>query len=435
MKTLEIIIVLIALVYHGLLLFGNNKRNDGATASSGVLFAIILYFDIIPLTIYFGLSDNQSFAISQIYNASLSKLLWGEANIFAFTTMFYLCERYRVVLRRKDYRYEINDNNKAIEVLSLIALIVGGISFLLYINTFGGFSNLLRNSARIRSFSIDSSNLVSASARRLIVPARMIIAAPVLLLTKIIESEQKQNLFYKILFLISIVLSLMFLLFNAGKTAIIIFLIPLVLPIVSRISKHPWSLLIGIGVASLPLLGFLDSLFFYIGYGRWLPVTTNAQSYIAGFAYPFCNVLNLTEIAKISGYRFFSTFLTSILSVLPGVNFTPEYDYTSTFYHGSNWRSMSGVPIDIITLGYIQLDILGVAVMGFVIGIITNRINERIKRIDYEIYQPLIYAVIANMFSYTVNADITSNLKGSYTLLFGLICLLAACKRYKENNY
>ena len=98
-----------------------------------------------------------------------------------------------------------------------------------------------------------------------------------------------------------------------------------------------------------------------------------------------------------------------------------------------NWRNISGVPIDIITLGYIQFSIIGVAAVGFAMGILINRINERVTRINYETYKPLIYAVIANMFSYVVNSDITSNLKGSFTLIFGLICLLAACSRRKES--
>lgn len=432
MKILEIMILVIALAYHNVLLFVNNRRNGGVTVSSGVLFAIILYFDIIPLIIYFGNGGNQSFAVNQIYNTSISKLLWAEVNIFTFTTMFYFCEKHRIVIRKRDYLYECNEENKAVDILSMVSLIVGGVCFLLYINSFGGFGNLLKNSARIRSFSIDSSNLVSSTARRLIVPARMIIAAPVLLLTRMNISSKRTRI-YKVLFVIAVSLSIMFLLFNAGKTALIIFFIPLVLPILSRVNKHPWMLLITFGIVSLPVLGILDSLFFYIGYGRWLSVDTNIQSYISGFAYPFCNVLNLSEIANISGYRFFSTFFTSLLSVLPGVNFTPEYDYTSTFYHGVNWRNISGVPIDIITLGYIQFSIIGVAAVGFAMGILINRINERVTRINYETYKPLIYAVIANMFSYVVNSDITSNLKGSFTLIFGLICLLAACSRRKES--
>jgi len=432
MKLLEVVILSISFVYHIALLHWINTKNKGITVASGIMFTIVFYFDIIPILIYGGGAKGNDIFIEHINGASIAQFFFAELCVSLFATFFSAVATKKVKFTSGKLQFETKSNNGILHFFAYFTLIVGGASFIFYMNAFGGFDEMLKYAAIVRSFSLDTTKYISYEASLLIVPSRMIIASPVLLFSLYKIDSKKLHCFS---FIFATVLAVMFLLFNSGKTQIALFVLPFAIVLLGKYFKHPWRFIFILAITFMPFLGFFDSLFYYFSYGKWLPIQTSIFSYISAFAYPFANVLNLKNIVEISGYQMFSSLITAILNFLPGVSFPPSYSYTSQLYNGVNWESKFGIPIDIITFGYIQFDVFGIIIIALLLGWLCSAINSRISALDKQKYGLLIDAITVLAFSFIVDADLGAVLKGNYLLYLGCIVLFVACKKIHVNNY
>ena len=437
MRTFYVLILLISLVINAVFLYRLNKKNGGVSIASGALFSLIFYFHIIPLLIYTGIaSDDNNAFIKIILDAELSQVIKAVILISIFSFCIYIFGANKLVLREKNNETELIEKkaNGLLKFFALFTFIVGGVSFLFYVMSFGGFQQMLHNSAHIRSFSIDSTKYIDGLNALLIVPTRLILAAPILLFA-VCRSENKKA--YKVFFVFSIVLAAMFLLFNSGKTQIVQFVVPFAVIVLSKNLKHPWTFAMVVGLLSLPLLGVFDSVFYYFGYGKWELQELNLSSYVESFAYPFANLLNIDTTLELSGFQFFSIVPMSIAGLMPGMNYVPSYTYTSMLYNGVNWETKFGVPADILSVGYMQCGFVGVMFVGSLIGILSSAINQRyvVLKEKRKAYEPIMIAVTSLMFTFVVDADLGAMLKGTYLLYIGCICLLLSCIRKTTLGY
>ena len=422
-----IIIILLSLINHIFLIRYINRSNRDVSIASGLLFSIIVYFHVTPLLLFTVLQGKaQGIFTSVIINEAQNNLLPALLiiNIFSITLTFFSKKRITYGANKQAMQ-TTKECNKVLHFFARASIIVGAISFCLYVLSFGGLQNLLSKAAYVRSFSIDTSSYVSGISQLLIVPARLLMAAPILLYATKTETNKKSD---RIMFVISLILAAIFLLFNSGKTQIVQFAMPFIIIVMSGRTKHPWLLTILIGVLCLPILGVLDSLFHYIGYGEWLSSEISLASYIEQFSYPLANTLQLNKLIEISGLHFFSIIPLAILNLIPGISTPQMYEYTSTLYNGVNWRNYYGVPADIISVSYMQLGLIGIIISAILLGILSSAIQESMKnKHDKDMtYRPILWAVVSLMFSFTVDADLGAMIKGNYLLYLGIICLLCS---------
>ena len=435
MNLVYVLLLILSMLFNLVLLLRLNKKNGGVSIASGVIFSLIFYFHLIPILIYAGIaSDDSDVFIRTAISAEPFQVVRAIALIAVFSICVYIFGTNNLSIKKEvgDHTLHARKNNSVLKFLALFSLVVGGVSFLFYMMSFGGFQQMLQNSAYIRSFSIDSSKYIDGLSALLIVPTRLILAAPILLFA--ICREEKKKMF-KVAFVVSVVLSVMFLLFNSGKTQIVQFIVPFIVVFLSKRVKHPWVCVIIIGLLSIPLLGVLDSIFYYYGYGEWKVQESGFSSYVASFTYPFTNLLNIGSLIDASGFQLFSIVPMSIIGIVPGVEYIPSYTYTSMLYNGENWQRKFGVPADVLSVSYMQCNFVGVMIVGSLIGILSLAVNRRIAALNEKrnVYEPILFAVISLAFTFVVDADLGAMIKGTYLLYFGCICLMMSCT--KKSSY
>ena len=439
----KLIILFFLFVCHCLIIWMINKKNGFTGLFSSVLLCLILYFDCIPfithLLYYLG-RESLSFTsrMISICESRMEDFLYAVFSIVVFTLAFVASYYYKINKHRRLFRCNYHSERiekKILKAVTIGSFSLGSVCFLLFIHEFGGIAKLLASSEYLRSFNTNASSVVGYYASLMIVPARLITVTPIFALSLLYDKSyltKKARSFYIIVLIISIFLSIIFYLFNAGKTGIGLFAIIMFVAFVQDKVNHPWRIVLYFAVAALPILGILDSLFVYISYGRWDSVSLTYSSYLSPFTYPFFNVLNLRNMTNMFGYRWGQDYVTGLINLIPGVEFPPSYEVTSEFAGGVSWRILGGVPDDIITFGYLQLSFLGVVFAAIVLAFVCSVIDKKIPILPKRYYIVLV-SCMANIFMYTVNADITVLFSSQFQLVFSYLILMFANTKQTED--
>ena len=416
------------------ILIKKTKKEKVVGSYNGVLFSLFAYYSLFPFLI-FCLDDKETEKFSVLYDSSF------EAYFLFLLSLFLLIIFYNI-----SYKYNNNDlikrtyelsNSKLFficRIVSLLTFIVGGITFLIYIRGFGGIGSLLAKGDYLRAFSSNAQQFVSYSVSIMVIPARLITVTPVIT-APLFSYKFRNKPIYGMIFIISFILSIIFILANAGKTALLIYIITFALPIISKKYKHPWIIVIIIGLVSLPIISIFDSFFLYLQIGVWIPSTSGFSGILSQFFYPISNVLSMHKAVGQFGLRWGQDYITGLLNIIPGVNFSPSYELMSEFYGGVNWKMVGGTPDDIITFGYIEFRIIGVILNAIILGFFSGKIDNLLRTMGNTYgMQVLKVSIIMNFFSLVVNADVVSIVRTQFTLTITVICLLLARKKTKKNN-
>lgn len=431
MKELIFAFVLFILgIVHFTILYNHHVRKRTVGVFSMVFFILLLYYEIIPIIFFCSNVDKLASKELLVRECSIEQFLLAELCIIIFSFVFYVTyHRYNRI--RNNVSYEVNEEklDKWLLRLGLISFFIGSLAFFIYVSAFGGISAWYSKANIIRSFAYSSDKYISHFASIMVIPAKMLLASPLLLHAVMLK---KRKIWLRIVFIISVVLSFIFLLGNAGKTDIIIFLLCFAIPFFKRFMRHPWRFTIVTGIIGIPCLELLDAVFDYITYGQWVVEETNILYTLRQFAYPYCDVLYMSDIVNKFGLRWGKDFITGVLNVVPGLNFEASYIPVSAFFGGESWTFNGGTPNEIITFGYQQLGIIGVVLIAIIFGIICGKIDKVVETISFDnIYAVFTTAIIMNMFTYMLNADIYGLVSTQFALVLPAFCALYAC-RVKE---
>jgi len=409
-------------------------NNNTVLCGSAVLFSILLYYCVVPIIVLCCESvNNDSGFVFIIQNSRIGSFFYS---IFLIVLLilsylfFYYNKKIRFKSKWIDYK-TFRSFYKIDKRFFLFTFLIGGLSLIIYIYSFGSIAQLLFYAEYLRSFATSATDIVSYEASILVVPARLITVTPLLILPLYYRYKKKS---YFIYFLVSLFLACIFLLANAGRTYIISFLLMFAVPILMKKFKHPWFIVILAGLFGMQLLDVLDTLFIYLKTDVWNQEETNIIHYLGQFSYPISNVLNVSGIVDSNnGFRYGQDFITGLLNIIPGVNFPTSIEPTSFFYGGSDWHTAGGVPNDIITFGYLEFGIFGPIIMGALLGIITRKADCVLIKFNRD-YGLNVFkcAIVVCSFLYIVNADIISLVRNQMQTTCLFFCILYAY--YKIGN-
>lgn len=414
METILISIPIIILTIYLIYWFVN--INGEATTISGVLASVCMYMCIIPLIIALSNDTNMLETSFRHLRKDWEAYIMGYFNVLLFVIFLALSYEFG---RKKRNNYVISQRKfaKWLRILSIITLIVGGGSFVIYAVSFGGFSKLFEYAEIMRSFSTDKSTLFSSRIFILVVPSRLITVTPFLLL---IYRQFAKNKKLNLIFIISsTILASLFYLSDAGKTGILVFLLCVFVTLISHNFKHKWLVTICIAAFSLEIVNYLDALFVYLNTNELnVKVGKGALSYLEQFSFPSRNLLNLDGIASFKGYRYGSDYITGPLNIIPGFNFDPSYVITSEYHSGTSWHIKGGTPNDAITFGYIQGGFLGVIFEAIILGLICSYIDSCTRSLKDTFSNKLLkYSLVILYFMMFIDADTTSIIRGQFSLI------------------
>lgn len=416
-----------------------NKKNKSVGCYSGIAVGIIIYYCIVPIL---TLINSRDFILqySDVETFIMKKNMWEKIfpMILVIIGFFIYHCAYNQTSKQKGTESIEYNSLKIIKISKLtgyITLIIGAISLLIFLRAFGGIKEAFSYAEILRSFSTSLSDYISGSIAILIIPARLITVAPFAFFILINERTIKHKYVYIICFIISFILSIIYFIFNAGRAPLIYFLLSFILVFIYKFIKKPWKIVFLVAIVSLPLLDILDSTSLYLQTGEWRDVDINYISYIYQFIYPFKNILNMTDIVSVYGLRFGRDFMTSIIGLIPGINFPASYENTSLFFSGTDWKTIGGTPNDLITFSYLEFGVVGIPFMFGVLGYISGKIDGIIKNMPNGAVKSMIATTMAiQIFSIIPNADFVAFVRGGgFILGFLSLIIFFSYNRRKED--
>ena len=258
-------------------------------------------------------------------------------------------------------------------------MIIGIISDFLYLKAYGGYFNYLKYAGLIRSgvFVVDNPYSFLIAFRGFVVLSSILFLVLV----------DKRNVFHKIFFLFSILYSLFILYSNKGRLSLILYV--LVFPIYFIFKRKQWQTL-NISTIIWSVVGLLVFLGFIQLCGQLLDRSTSAnifETIASESAFPFVNFKLL--INNDIEYRFFSDIISYPIFILPSSIWSKIYPTVAsdilTIYLNGSKKGSGGVfgeaPADILSLSYMQLNVLGVIVVAALSAIVIALVFKQLKKI------------------------------------------------------
>ncbi len=355
-----------------------NPHNTMAL-SFAVVFSLLLPFVVISS--YFGFNS----PIFMEYIIHMTQIEW----LFYYVCIFIVSHVFLAVIRKfgnNTISIEIKDNSqdKYLFYIGFLIFIIGALSDILYLNAYGGYFNYLNYSGALRSGYIIINNPFSF----LIAFRKCIIFSSYIFCSLFASNRTKKN---KILFIISFAWSLFVLFADKGRMSFIIYFLILIIFMLgnnekSRYIKANTLLKIAIiGVLSLVALIYGGNILSRNGTDNIIKFFSEVFSYI------FVNFKLQLENVDLSNMRFGQDLINLPLFVLPSSIWKVVFNYKTAstintiFLYGAEKGSSTGVqgemPIDFVSLSYMQFGIIGIIILPIVYAVFFAYCFKTIKSI------------------------------------------------------
>jgi hypothetical protein len=405
--------------------------------------SFILYYILTPLILILFNSiivDYSGRFISFIYSSTIKRqyiaFFISVVSYSVIVITYFLSKdiRYNKKTKKINISVDVEISMRIVYRYGIVLFFIGAISILMFFYELGGFAAALRFSNSLRGLGSKPEDYYGATGALFRMLSFLILGSSYCLK---IYSDYKKSMAIRIILWISYVLSAMYLLFNAGRAPILLFLVPFILEFIYKRNKNVLITLIVILIGTIFIANIFDLFLLTLSSGNikvYHASTTLFDSIIdviQDLSFPYSNILIVDSMIETFGYRFgqdyfiwaFDVLPTRILSVI-GIsipNFESINAITSAFYYMLS-PSRGGVPSDLITLGMMQLHIAGVVLNTFIFSIFALYVDKLARRVGKEYF--LIIARIDLLFLTLIpNNDITAIVRGSLFIIV-LIFLL-----------
>lgn len=403
----------------------NRKKNGFDGAYSGVMVGFFISYALVPFLFH----TFSSFYIRQSSwkYAYIQKLVFGSntsdldivlaiicviIGLFGFNcgykkTLFFGSLEFFKVYKNNSIDKKIKLNEKIFKKIAIIVLIVCTSLLILYIKAFGGLASAFSVADMLRSHTINVSNFgLSGIYSYVFLICGLLPFSFALLLS---DFKNNKSFSTAILLILSVISTFIYLRLNSGKSGFIRFgIIIAYLLSGKKIKKHFWWYVFFGGIILLPVLDLFDIWFAGGEASLSLFNITSILENVVPFESPTELNYNLIEITRRYGYQFFKHYILDFIDILPGISFNTSWEKVSEFVRGVDWANKGGTPNDIITYGYLQLNIIGVFIHLFIVGQISSFVDRCNKNIDIDAREVISICFCSNFISFVTCSDISS---------------------------
>ncbi len=345
----------------------------------------------------------------------------------------------------KNKEYLISKDYRIYSFFANLCFILGAISFFIVSSSVGGIFELIKVGDIARAYGKDVGLLINRKLLPLITLMSIIVASPFLFY---VMGKYKKTLYNKIMFILSFLISILFLLFNAGRAPILTFLLPFIVLWIFNKTKHPWVFVFIFVVLTVPTLKWLDNLFHYLNYGF---IDTNndsfniTQYFIVQFGFPYANIMNARNMVDYYGYRLGIDYFTWFINIIPiailrkiGLSKVEVLTSYITLYYSyiNNFSPINGgIPVDAFTIGYLQLGVIGAVIFVLLLSCFLRAIDKRsYMDSEYEL-KKIIYLRIGISLLYIIaDINLDSLVRGRMDLIILIIIIFLTTKTSNENK-
>lgn len=335
---------------------------------------------------------------------------------------------------------------KRVRIVGSVLLVVGGGSLLFLFNELGGIAQAISLGSQIRAYLSSPGDYLSAIGSMCKTLSGMVTGAGYCFLTAYTTSRKRVD---KLLFIISIVLALLYLFFNAGRSNLVFFLAIYILGYcrIKNIDVMKPGIILAIIVIlfSEPLGYIIDNIAhsdFSVAAMNHYAAQSNIFDNLLEFSYPVSNVLAADVLKGKYGVRFFIDYISWIPELLParllnaiGLNIVDVELITtqlSKFYIGMGSRG--GTPVDIITLGLCQLPIMGMFINVIIFSGFAKKVGNIGKNI-HKNYSYMLWFLYIFCFDLLISNDLGAMVKANLGELFVFFVLCRIEKRSISESF
>lgn len=319
--------------------------------------------------------------------------------------------------RKKSYQFreyiDVNQLNKKLFCLGLLFTAIGTFCILELAFELGGIKSMLGLASTIRGYRIDNAEYISPIGA--MCKTMSIFSTGGFFCIYASRKREKRHWFFLIF---SFSISVLYLLFNAGRAPMLLFFGCIVFAVFrERRIKILWMVIV-----AFLLIVFSSSTIEVVmrNISIGMPMFNNVQyslsenvlATMADFAYPYANVLSLSELTTMYGYNYSLDYFTWIFEILPSRMFSmfrigiPQITLVTTKvsrYYIDSGLSLGGTPADFITYGWFQGCVVGLTINCLIYSILLRKIDDILEKL------PLNYSVIDVRMCFFAYSLVTSN--------------------------
>lgn len=419
------VVLIISLLIWMFVEFINNKIT--------ILFMVLLWsvviYGLVPISLFLSYDDVAN--IRFVTNPNSLNSIVPALLIILFFLALYIGTR---LTNNINYKISINLSERGSEKVGFYLLCIGLICLFYYIQAYGGLDYFLKNMSAIRSGTADIKNYFAAFVNIF----TKYISLSFLILFSLFLKKYSKSISFFILFYASLFFSLVSLYFSAGRENGIAFLISTIVVYLTIKKKIP----------KLYAAFALSFAFLYVVFGKiflfalnnenfdaesfvddqFLDVMSNSYNMvISEFTHQYLSLINFLNSNY--DYRFFGDYIYWLLKPLKltGIDIPDSISYYNTYIIYGIWDSE--IPPGAVAFGYISLGSAGVALHGFILGIIFGSVDKLFK-VSSSASSILIgfYAMLVTSFTYLLsNSDPALFIQGrisQFAFLFFILVFL-----------
>ena len=337
---------------------------------------------------------------------------------------------------KREEDYELLD--QVVYKMGMVFLLIGGIALLELIVELGGLQRMLSLGNIIRGYRVDNADYLS--------PIGSICKTLSVFVTGsffCFYSSSPKHRRHRLLIIVSAVLSVAYLLFNAGRGPLLLFFGCILFAILKEKGKKViWIVVVGFLVITL-LSSSIEVVMNNMAKG--MPafheleynMADNILSTVTDLAYPYSNLLSLPKMISQSGYSFGLDYIFWFSEVIPKRllsfiwNIIPSNTLVTTnvsqFYITAG-LSYGGTPADYITYGWFQGSIIGLLVNCIIYDAIIKAIDRPLSVLPKQ-YSIIRYRMCFFIYSLITGNDLPLMIKSNLFLLIMVIVIYRTIKK------
>ncbi len=363
----------------------------------------------------------------------MQTLIWEILGTISYIIIRFINRNVGSLLSRNNFYTDYS----ALQITTFLSLVIGVTCMYLWSMAFGGIQNLIREASKVRSGFSDVQNRFAFFKHF----ARVII---ITCFSSLFLYKKKYNkLFNAILFIVSLIFSILFLLANDGRLSTLLFFVVVVFIVFDvfssgNFSKKRFIFLCLIGGVGIFFIFKLDSITYYIRFGVLEPKSSRSfiESFMGEFAYVMISGQKAIDHAETWNWLIFDDILTGLQAWLPSsykfINSKNIWDYNTLI---STTNFVGQFPCDFISTSLYDFSYFGFAIFGVFWGFVIKRIEY--LRTNNTLFSLVCYYSISTAFFRIVDYCMLYDfILGIFSIvLYGIVYLIVRLFTCKNKYY
>jgi len=401
--------------------FIRKRKSKSIDILSVVNLVFMICFVIVPIYIYMFNPKVSSWA--QLVNIedyySLKAMLYVIVGYLTLLISINFSRKWEIITRLPT---RFHSNPKKVSSYGHFLGILGTISLLVFSISIGGVKNLFTTNTLYRTGKVEVSSFAFIRNLSLFIP----ISAHIFYGLYKFYTKKRFHRHY-IFFLLYTFLSLLVYFNRASRMGLLSFIIAFFLMNAIYYRKRIFRY--------IPVISLLFVIFIYYGkriYNFFIVEdftlkidNLTLNKIMSEFSFPFYTLTNAMENSFFEGYpRLFFDFILGFINLIPSAILPFDVPMNETQLNTQAFLNISGIPVDIISLGYYSLGINGIIILTFLLGFLITSI-EKILITKNNILTLVFYVHFIFFFALLIPYSGPTNLfKSNFALLFAFLIYL-----------